>query len=86
MMASTIRRVPWTCEWGRFGMAIEDLGAGRTRVDDVFWACHYPRDGTELRLTKRGECEHCPFWVQAARFGADAQAPSIPPPNLEARS
>lgn len=68
MKAYTIRRVPWTCEWGRFGVAIEDLGAGRSRVDDVFWACHYPSRAPELRMTKRDECEHCPFWTEAARL------------------
>jgi hypothetical protein len=26
MKPYTIRRVPWTCEWGRFGVATEDLG------------------------------------------------------------
>ena len=35
MNAYSIRRVPWTCERGRFGVAVEDLGAGRSRVDDV---------------------------------------------------
>lgn len=67
----TVRRVPWTCEWGRFGVVTEDLGASRSRVDDVFWACHYPKDAPRVRLTNRGECEHCPFWTQAARLLAD---------------
>ena len=67
----TVRRVPWTCEWGRFGVAIEDLGAERSRVDDVFWACHYPKDAPAIRLTKRGECEQCPFWREAARLRTD---------------
>lgn len=70
MKSYSIRRVPWTCEWGRFGVAIEDLGAGRSRVDDVFWACHHPGRAPDLRLTKRGECEHCPFWIEAARLRA----------------
>lgn len=68
MKAYTIRRVPWTCEWGRFGIATEDLGAGRSRIDDVFWACHNPQRGPDIRLTQRGECEHCPFWSAAARL------------------
>ena len=66
----TFRRVPWTCEWGRFGVVIEDMGAARSRVDDVFWACHYPKGAPGIRLTKRGECEHCPFWTEAARLRA----------------
>ena len=43
MNSHSLRRVPWTCDWGRFGVAVEDLGAGRSRVDDVFWACRPPR-------------------------------------------
>lgn len=70
MQAHTIRRVPWTCEWGRFGVASEELDGGRTRVDDVFWGCHRPSDGA-IRLTKRGECETCPFWIEAARLRAN---------------
>lgn len=85
MMTYTIRRVPWTCEWGRFGVAIEDLGSGRSRVDDVFWACHYPRGGAEVRLTRRGECERCPFWTEAARLRADA-VPMDSPPEQGTRS
>lgn len=67
MGANRIRRVPWTCEWGRFGVAIQELGAG-PRVDDVFWACHHPDRSPELRLTKRGECASCPYWLEAARL------------------
>ncbi len=70
MQAHTIRRVPWTCEWGRFGVATEDLGHDRSRVDDVFWACHYPKEAAGVRLTRRGECETCPFWTEAARLRA----------------
>jgi hypothetical protein len=69
MYASTLKRVPWTCEWGRFGVAVQDLGGGDSRVDDVFWACHHPGRAPELRLTKRGECERCPHWIEAARLG-----------------
>jgi hypothetical protein len=67
---NAVRRVPWTCEWGRFGVVTEELAAGRSRVDDVFWACHYPKDAPRIRLTNRGECDHCPFWVEAARLRA----------------
>jgi hypothetical protein len=68
MKSYTIRRVPWTCEWGRFGVAIEELAAGQSRVDDVFWACHHDRRESGLRLMKRRECERCPFWMEAARL------------------
>src|SRR5687768_12165402 len=38
MKSDTIRRVPWTCEWGRFGVAVEELRwpvASRRRVLDM---------------------------------------------------
>ena len=72
MKSYTIRRVPWTCEWGRFGVAIEELGAGQSRVDDVFWACHHPSRELGLCLMKRGECERCPFWIEASRLRVSA--------------
>jgi hypothetical protein len=71
MKSYSIRRVPWTCEYGRFGVAIEDLGSGESRVDDVFWACHNPQRSPELRLTRRGECEVCLYWIEAARLRAN---------------
>ena len=72
MKTYTLRRVPWTCHWGRFGVAIEDLGGGRSRVDDVFWACHNPRRDPDVRLTKRAECEQCADWTEAAHCRSDA--------------
>lgn len=71
MNSNTIRQVPWTCEWGRSGVAVEDLGAGRSRVDDVFWACHHP-SAAAIRLIKRDECERCPLWIEAARLRAES--------------
>jgi len=71
MNSYTIRRVPWTCEWGRVGVAVEDLGAGRSRVDEVFWACHHPSSATGIRVTRRDECERCPSWREAARLRAE---------------
>ena len=69
-MHYTIKRVPWTCQWGRFGIAVEELGQNQARVDDVFWACHHATRSPNLRLTKRLECEQCPFWQVAARLRA----------------
>ena len=63
-----IRRVPWTCQWGRFAVATEDLGAAGTRVDDVFWACHHAAGSRHIRLIERDECTDCPFWEEAARL------------------
>jgi hypothetical protein len=68
MKPYTIRRVPWTCEWGRFGVATEDLGAVGTRVDDVFWACHHPSRAPHLQITGRDGCDLCPFWEEAVRL------------------
>ena len=68
MNPRTLRRVPWTCEWGRFGVAVEQLTATDSRIDDVFWACHNPARSTETRLVTRHECETCPAWVPAARL------------------
>jgi hypothetical protein len=75
MKPSAIHRVPWTCEWGRFGVAVEELGGGESRVDDVFWACHHPQRAPEIQLTKRDECANCPFWMEALRFRAEASRP-----------
>ena len=72
MNTYSIRRVPWTCEWGRFGVAVEDLGAGRSRVDDVFWACHNPSGAADIKVTERDECERCPHWREAARLRAES--------------
>jgi hypothetical protein len=67
MNAHTVRRVPWTCRWGRFGVAVEQIAPDTSRVDDVFWACHQPIRAPALRLMKLGECETCPFWEAAGR-------------------
>lgn len=69
MDAHTIRKVPWTCQWARFTVAVEQTDAGESRVDDVFWGCHHPVRAPDLRLMKRGECEQCPFWEMAHRLG-----------------
>ena len=68
MKPYTMRRVPWTCDWGRFGVATEDLGAAGMSVDEVFWMCHHPRLAPQLRVARHGDCEQCPFWQEAARF------------------
>jgi hypothetical protein len=69
MTSSTIRGVPWTCRWGRFGVAVEDAGLD-PRVDDVFWVCHRPEHS--LRLPKRGECETCSHWEAASSMRTNA--------------
>ena len=67
MNARTIRR-PWTCRFGRFGVAVEQLGPDTSRVDEVFWACRRPTPLPVLRLTTRDECEDCPFWEASFRL------------------
>lgn len=68
MNLRNLRRVPWTCEWGRFGVAVEQVTATDSRVDDVFWACHDLASSTPIRLVTRQECEACPHWTAAARL------------------
>jgi hypothetical protein len=68
MNTRTIRRTPWTCRFGRFGVTVEPLGSEASRVDDVFWACCQPARTTAARMTTRGECERCPWWEASARF------------------
>jgi hypothetical protein len=68
MNLRSLRRVPWTCHWGRFGVAVEPLARGESRVDDVFWACHNPTRAAEVQSVERGECEACPSWKVAAHL------------------
>ena len=68
MNPRTVRRVPWTCEWGRFGVAVEQLSSTDSRVDDVFWACHNPVRSPEVRSISRSECANCLAWVLASRL------------------
>ena len=68
MNPRTLRRVPWTCKWGRFGVAVEQLSSTDSRVDDVFWACHHPVRSPDIQSVSKRECETCPAWVPAARL------------------
>jgi hypothetical protein len=55
MNAYSIRRVPWTCHWGRFGVAVEDLGLAGPKVDDVFLGLSSPgpRTGAPAHEVRR---------------------------------
>jgi hypothetical protein len=68
MNLRSVRRVPWTCHWGRFGVAVEQLERGEARVDGVFWACHNPSRAADVQPVKRGTCEACLLWKVAARL------------------
>ena len=67
MNASTLRRVPWTCQWGRSGVAVEQVSARESQVDDVFWVCHHPRMSPRLKMLDAGECRTCPVWLSSLR-------------------
>jgi len=76
MKSYDIRRAPWTCEWGRFGVASEDFVTTGRWLDDVFWACHHPTRPAQHRLTARDACEECPFWEPFTRFRQALDAPN----------
>jgi hypothetical protein len=61
----SLRRVPWTCRWGRFGGPVEPRDT--TPHGFVFWFCMHP-DLPAGRLLDRGSCELCPMWEPAAEF------------------
>jgi hypothetical protein len=61
MGTTTLRRVPWTCRWGRFG---GDIDTRRTPAPGfVFWTCVNTEAHT--RVLARDECENCPSWEPA---------------------
>jgi hypothetical protein len=61
----TLRHVPWTCRWGRFGGPIDS--AGTPVRGFVFWLCGHP-DAPAGRLLDRGSCEACTNWEAADEF------------------
>jgi hypothetical protein len=67
MTGYKIRRVPWACRWGRFGVAVESRGS-TSKVDDLFWACYNTVRRPDIRVTKRAECESCAFWEMGPRL------------------
>ena len=57
-----LRRVPWTCTWGRFGGPIDAARAPAPGF--VFWVCGHP-DTNGAGLLDRSTCETCPRWETA---------------------
>lgn len=55
----TVRHVPWTCKWGRFGGPVSHA---ETSVRGfVFWTCGHPEEPEPRPLT-RGSCDTCTKW------------------------
>jgi hypothetical protein len=57
--AETLRHVPWTCRWGRFGEPVPPPPpvAGACFV---FWTCAHPQ--VENCQLTRDSCERCGHW------------------------
>ena len=55
---ATLRRVPWTCKWGRFGGPMRSKDASGF----VFWTCGLLQERSEPRPLGRDTCERCPDW------------------------
>jgi hypothetical protein len=68
MNVATLRHVPWTCEWGRYGVAVQQVTSHESQVDDVFWVCHHPVIAPHLKALDCAECRTCPGWKPAARL------------------
>lgn len=60
VIAQSLRRVPWTCRWGRFGGPVQASGAAAPGF--VFWVCGHPEETAGPRPLGRGACENCPRW------------------------
>ena len=63
--SQVLRRVPWTCRWGRFGGPVPPMHMCVPGF--VFWTCECPRLEADSRLPGRGACEHCPDWEPRSR-------------------
>ena len=65
MLTQSLRHVPWTCRWGRFGGPVDapaGMGPGF-----VFWVCAHPGEGG-LRPLDRDSCERCPDWEPSEAY------------------
>jgi hypothetical protein len=59
----TLRHVPWTCLWGRFGEPMPPPPDTSSRCF-VFWTCAHP-EGEGFQLT-RDSCDSCRLWRPVA--------------------
>ncbi|HXW08267.1 MAG TPA: hypothetical protein VD833_23755 [Vicinamibacterales bacterium] len=63
--SQSLRHVPWTCKWGRFGGPIET--AIESAHGFVFWRCANPML-SHPNVLQRGMCEACRLWEAAPEF------------------
>jgi hypothetical protein len=74
-VAQSIRHVPWTCRWGRFGGPV--LRADEDAPGFLFWVCDHPALARPLpRVLNRQQCAQCPLWERADEAGSPAGNPS----------
>jgi hypothetical protein len=74
MQAITVRRVPWTCRWGRFGGPVPVQTVYRA----TFWSCLHPSRPTESPWVDEPICEACACWAQRPESTAGNPAPESP--------
>jgi hypothetical protein len=58
--ATIIRRVPWTCRWGRFGGPVPATPAAPA-PGFVFWVCAHP-ESNGPKVLDHGSCDECVRW------------------------
>jgi len=72
----TLRHVPWTCIWGRFGESAPSTWPTFS-PHFVFWTCARP--GARACVT-RERCNSCPHWRATSSVGPledDDLVPSV---------
>ena len=67
-IAQSIRHVPWTCRWGRFGGPV--MVAEKGTPGFLFWVCGHP-DSQAHRALDRQTCRECHRWEPAEILGGD---------------
>ena len=69
MKSYTIRRVPWTCECRAASASPSKSSLPANHASTTCSGRATTRAGNRVvRVMKRGECERCPFWMEAARL------------------
>ena len=67
MASNNLRRVPWTCEWGRVGKQADPRTVAYQGYG--FWFCEHPERGRTPGLLRPHGCEACPSWEPRMRAG-----------------